>query len=44
VTVTIAPLAGFPEVEPGMDLAELVAQNHSLEDGDVVVLAHKVVS
>jgi coenzyme F420-0:L-glutamate ligase/coenzyme F420-1:gamma-L-glutamate ligase len=44
VTVTIAPLAGLPEVEPGTDLAELVAQNHSLEDGDVVVLAHKVVS
>jgi coenzyme F420-0:L-glutamate ligase/coenzyme F420-1:gamma-L-glutamate ligase len=44
VTITIAPLAGFPEVEPGTDLAELVAQNHALEDGDVVVLAHKVVS
>ena len=44
MTVTIAPLAGFPEVEPGTDLAELVAQNHALEDGDVVVLAHKVVS
>ena len=44
MTVTIAPLAGFPEVEPGTDLAELVVQTHSLEDGDVVVLAHKVVS
>jgi len=31
-------------VVPGADLAELVAQSHVLEDGDVVVLAHKVVS
>jgi coenzyme F420-0:L-glutamate ligase/coenzyme F420-1:gamma-L-glutamate ligase len=44
VTLTITPLAGFPEVRPGMDLAELVARNQVLEDGDVVVLAHKVVS
>ncbi len=44
MTVTIAPLAGFPEVEPGTDLAGLVTQNHALENGDVVVLAHKVVS
>jgi coenzyme F420-0:L-glutamate ligase/coenzyme F420-1:gamma-L-glutamate ligase len=44
VTLTLTPLAGFPEVGPGMDLAELVARNQVLEDGDVVVLAHKVVS
>jgi coenzyme F420-0:L-glutamate ligase / coenzyme F420-1:gamma-L-glutamate ligase len=44
VTLTITPLAGFPEVGPGMDLGELVAQSHVLEDGDVVVLAQKVVS
>jgi coenzyme F420-0:L-glutamate ligase/coenzyme F420-1:gamma-L-glutamate ligase len=44
VTLTITPLAGFPAVGPGMDLAELVAQSHVLEDGDVVVLAQKVVS
>jgi coenzyme F420-0:L-glutamate ligase / coenzyme F420-1:gamma-L-glutamate ligase len=44
VTVTITPLAGFPEVGPGMDLAKLVAQSHLLEDGDIVVLAHKIVS
>jgi coenzyme F420-0:L-glutamate ligase / coenzyme F420-1:gamma-L-glutamate ligase len=44
VTLTLTPLAGFPEVWPGMDLAELVARNQVLEDGDVVVLAHKVVS
>jgi len=44
VTLTVSPLEGFPEVAPGSDLAESVTQCHVLEDGDVVVLAHKVVS
>jgi coenzyme F420-0:L-glutamate ligase/coenzyme F420-1:gamma-L-glutamate ligase len=44
VSVTIMPLAGLPEVVAGADLAEFVAQSHLLEDGDVVVLAQKVVS
>jgi coenzyme F420-0:L-glutamate ligase/coenzyme F420-1:gamma-L-glutamate ligase len=44
VTLTIFPLGGFPEVARGADLAELVAQCQVLEDGDVVVLAHKAVS
>ncbi len=44
MSLTITPLEGFPEVASGMDLAELVAQSHVVEDGDVVVLAHKVVS
>jgi len=44
VSVTIAPLLGFPEVSVGADLGELVAQSHKLWDGDVVVLAQKVVS
>jgi coenzyme F420-0:L-glutamate ligase/coenzyme F420-1:gamma-L-glutamate ligase len=44
VTLTISPLEGFPEVSPGADLAELVTKCHLVEDGDVVVLAHKVVS
>ena len=35
---------GLPEVEEGADLAELVAGRVSLEDGDVVVIAHKAVS
>jgi coenzyme F420-0:L-glutamate ligase/coenzyme F420-1:gamma-L-glutamate ligase len=34
----------MPEVEPGADLGELVAGVAALEDGDVVVLAQKVVS
>jgi coenzyme F420-0:L-glutamate ligase/coenzyme F420-1:gamma-L-glutamate ligase len=44
VTLTISPLEGLPEVGPGADLASLVTTCHSVEDGDVVVLAHKVVS
>jgi coenzyme F420-0:L-glutamate ligase / coenzyme F420-1:gamma-L-glutamate ligase len=44
VTLTILPLEGLPEVGPGVDLAELVLQSRPLEDGDVVVLAQKVVS
>jgi coenzyme F420-0:L-glutamate ligase/coenzyme F420-1:gamma-L-glutamate ligase len=44
-------LEGLPEVAPGDDLAELVVSAlastpdaHSLSDGDVLVVAHKVVS
>ena len=44
MTLAILPLEGLPEIEAGMDLGELVAQTVALEDGDVVVLAQKVVS
>jgi coenzyme F420-0:L-glutamate ligase/coenzyme F420-1:gamma-L-glutamate ligase len=44
VTLTVLPLAGLPEVTAGTDLAHLVAECLVLEDGDVVVLAQKVVS
>jgi coenzyme F420-0:L-glutamate ligase/coenzyme F420-1:gamma-L-glutamate ligase len=44
VSLTILPLGGLPEVAAGADLAGLVIQRHSIEDGDVVVLAQKVVS
>jgi len=44
VTLTISPLEGLPEVRPGADLASLVTKCHKVEDGDVLVLAHKVVS
>jgi coenzyme F420-0:L-glutamate ligase/coenzyme F420-1:gamma-L-glutamate ligase len=44
VTLTVLPLEGLPEVTAGMDLAQLVAGCRVLEDGDVVVLAQKVVS
>jgi coenzyme F420-0:L-glutamate ligase/coenzyme F420-1:gamma-L-glutamate ligase len=44
VTLTVSPLEGLPEVQAGVDLAELVAKCHALEDGDVVVIAQKIVS
>jgi coenzyme F420-0:L-glutamate ligase/coenzyme F420-1:gamma-L-glutamate ligase len=37
------PLPGIPEIEPGVDLAGLIAGS-GLRDGDVLVLAQKVVS
>jgi coenzyme F420-0:L-glutamate ligase/coenzyme F420-1:gamma-L-glutamate ligase len=35
---------GLPEIAPGDDLARLIAEAATLEDGDVVVVAQKVVS
>ena len=40
----VVPLEGMPEVEEGADLGALVAAAAALEDGDVVVVAQKVVS
>ena len=42
--IQIIPVEGLPEIEAGADLAELVANSVSLEDGDVVCVAQKVVS
>ena len=44
--LSVTPLAALPSVRPGDDLASLVAAAAppDLEDGDVLVLAHKVVS
>ena len=38
------PVKGLPEVREGVDLAGLIAGAVELEQGDVVVVAHKVVS
>jgi coenzyme F420-0:L-glutamate ligase / coenzyme F420-1:gamma-L-glutamate ligase len=38
------PVEGMPEVGEGDDLAALIADRAALEDGDVVVVAQKVVS
>src|SRR5262245_27133535 len=35
---------GLPEIEPGDDLAALIAARAALADGDVVVVTSKVVS
>jgi coenzyme F420-0:L-glutamate ligase/coenzyme F420-1:gamma-L-glutamate ligase len=40
----VIPVRGVPEVRLGDDLAALIAAAAQLEDGDVVVVAHKVVS
>jgi coenzyme F420-0:L-glutamate ligase/coenzyme F420-1:gamma-L-glutamate ligase len=40
----IIPVTGLPEIEAEEDLAVLIAAKVELEDGDVVVLAQKIVS
>ena len=45
--ISITPLQGIPEVRPGDDLAALIAGaagSQTLRDGDVLVVAQKVVS
>jgi coenzyme F420-0:L-glutamate ligase / coenzyme F420-1:gamma-L-glutamate ligase len=42
--LNVTAVKGLPEIEPGADLARLIADATSLEDGDVVVIAQKVVS
>lgn len=42
--VRLLPVLGLPEVEPGDDLAGLLATYADLADGDVVVVAQKIVS
>ncbi len=47
--IRIIPLPGIPEVQPGDDLGTLIAEaadrrGARFEDGDVLVVAQKVVS
>jgi coenzyme F420-0:L-glutamate ligase/coenzyme F420-1:gamma-L-glutamate ligase len=42
--VRVIPVEGIPEIRAGDDLAALIHGAAALEDGDVVVVAHKVVS
>jgi coenzyme F420-0:L-glutamate ligase/coenzyme F420-1:gamma-L-glutamate ligase len=49
MTLTLTPLRGIPLVHPGEDLAELILQglafsNIDLQDGDILVIAQKIVS
>jgi coenzyme F420-0:L-glutamate ligase/coenzyme F420-1:gamma-L-glutamate ligase len=44
VTLTVIPVEGIPEVREGDDLAALIGEAAELEDGDVLVVAQKVVS
>jgi coenzyme F420-0:L-glutamate ligase / coenzyme F420-1:gamma-L-glutamate ligase len=42
--IVISGVAGLPEVQPGDDLAYLIASSADLRDGDILVVAQKVVS
>jgi len=49
VSLVLTPVAGIPDIGHGDDLAEILvtglrASNITLEDHDIVVLAHKIVS
>ena len=49
MTLTLTPLSGIPLIRPGDDLAEIILRslamaNIDLADGDVLVLAQKIVS
>jgi coenzyme F420-0:L-glutamate ligase / coenzyme F420-1:gamma-L-glutamate ligase len=44
VTITVLPVEGIPEVRAGDDLAALIRDAAELEQGDVLVVAQKVVS
>jgi coenzyme F420-0:L-glutamate ligase/coenzyme F420-1:gamma-L-glutamate ligase len=40
----VIPVHGIPEIGEGDDLAALIGRNAQLEDGDVIVVAQKIVS
>lgn len=44
MTISLIPVAGLPEVKPGDDLGQLIAEHCELQPGDVVVVTQKVVS
>jgi coenzyme F420-0:L-glutamate ligase/coenzyme F420-1:gamma-L-glutamate ligase len=44
VTITLIPVEGIPEVREGDDLAALLQDAAQFEDGDILVVAQKVVS
>jgi len=43
-TLSIGPVLGIGEIEPGDDLAGIIARQSQLADGDVVVVTQKIVS
>jgi coenzyme F420-0:L-glutamate ligase/coenzyme F420-1:gamma-L-glutamate ligase len=42
--LTISGVRGLPELSEGDDLAQLIVERAELEDGDVLVVAHKAIS
>jgi coenzyme F420-0:L-glutamate ligase/coenzyme F420-1:gamma-L-glutamate ligase len=44
MTISLIPIAGMPEVQPGDILAEIIAKVAGFRDGDVLVVTQKIVS
>ncbi len=44
MSVSVLPVEGLPEIEPGADLAAMIHAHTDLVDGDVVVITSKIVS
>ncbi|MBA3653239.1 MAG: coenzyme F420-0:L-glutamate ligase [Actinobacteria bacterium] len=44
MTISVIPVAGLPQVQPGDLLADLLLAHASIRNGDVVVITQKVVS
>lgn len=44
MTFQVLPVAGLPEIEPGADLAELIAKTGEFEDGDILLVTSKIIS
>lgn len=42
--IEVLPVTGLPEIAEGDDLASLISQHAEIRDGDVVVVAQKIVS
>jgi coenzyme F420-0:L-glutamate ligase/coenzyme F420-1:gamma-L-glutamate ligase len=42
--LTVVPVTGMAEIQPGDDLARLIARHADVHDGDVVVVTQKIVS
>ncbi|MEU9132662.1 coenzyme F420-0:L-glutamate ligase [Kitasatospora sp. NPDC048540] len=42
--IGVHPVRGLPEIEPGADLAELIAKAGEFEDGDILLVTSKIVS
>lgn len=44
MSVELFAVAGIPEIAPGADLAATIAERAELSDGDIIVVAQKIVS
>jgi coenzyme F420-0:L-glutamate ligase/coenzyme F420-1:gamma-L-glutamate ligase len=44
MSISLLPVSGIPEIRPGDDLGQIIAEHADLADGDVVVVTQKIVS